>query len=364
MQKDETQLCRGCGATLTLLNRSLDMSGYCGKCAAKSQDEEDLGDLPPDVDVASIANATLRKDTTRLTLIAILSLASCFAGAVIGAMMSGPDPFGSARAADSLMYSWLFCLVGLFVGKLVFLSKGNALTFGRWKIFWGWFIFFFFLTYIPLAYFLSKLKEFPLPVDIFTFISACVVAYAFGMLFVVTKDRTLKRWYCEKCVLPSRILEIARGGDWEKAGRMIDETAQESAGLVSSQHLMARLYLTTGLEKAKASDRDAAIEDFRSAWENSGESETMRFKIGCAFNDVGEHAEACKLLSELASKGKDKDLVNRAWKTMKRIQKSHRLDLRCPKCGCRLSGTTDMIGGQATCSRCRAEFPISQDTVV
>ena len=364
MPEDRTKLCRGCGATLTVLNRSLDMSGYCGKCAAKSQDEDDLGNLPPDVDIAVIANTKLRDDAIRLTLIAILASASCFLGAVVGAMISSPGPFGSDRVANSLKCSWLFCLVGLFVGKLLFLRKGNALTFARWKMFWGWFIIFYFLTYIPLAVFLLRLENFPLPADVVTFMLACLVAYVFGMLFVAIKDRTLKKWLCDRCIISSQIVEVALRGEWGESRRMIDETAAQGQGLISADDMMARLYLAVGLEQRKIGNNDAAFVDLTRGWETPGASDAVRFKIASAMNEAGRYSVACDMLSELASDGKDKGLVARARKTVRHIRKAHRLNLRCPKCGCRLSGTKDMVGDQATCTKCRTEFAISEDTVV
>lgn len=356
------QKCRGCGQTLTILSRSLDVSGYCGKCAAQSQDDDELRELPANVDVRSLATATLRGEAIRFTRIAAVASLSCFAGAIVGAMAAGPDDM-RGRTVTSLQASWLFCLAGLFVAKLFFLRSGNALTFARWKTFWFLFIACFFVTYIPLALLLPRMEDLPVPADIITFVSACLVAYAGGMIAVLLSDRTLKKWLCERCMLPSSMVDAVCHDDWAAARQAIDETIAQSQGLVSADNLLARCYLASACEKQRAGRADAAVGDLRKGLEVPGASDGIRFKIARALNDAGKHSDACEVLSQLVSASRDKDFACRARKLIKTIQKRNRLDIRCPKCGRTLSGTMDMIGDQATCAKCRTEFTISEDLV-
>ena len=358
MQQDPIKRCRGCGAALNAMSKSLEMPGYCAKCANQSQDDIGLSDLPSDVTVADIMEAGLSGDLKRFTLIAVLAGCSCFGGAIVGAMMAGPnDPTG--RSAASLQASWLFVIVALFVGKIAFLRTASVITLARWKMFWGYFVIFYFITYIPLGIYLVRRKDLPLPPDLATFLTACVVAYVAGVFFVVTKDIDLKKWLCGRCVLPSSVIEAARGNDWSPAEQLISEIVTRSQGLVTAGSLQARMYLARGEESLAAGDIDQASDYFRKGADSHDVAEALRLRIGCALSEAGCYSEACNLLDELASKCRDKDVAGRSRKVVKEIRKRHRLNIKCTKCGAFLLGTTDMIGDMAVCTRCKTEFVIS-----
>ena len=357
MGATEAGKCRGCGATLTLLNRAVDMSEYCGKCASKSQADPDSALLPLDIDIESITRAGLGADVARFAWVVLVAAASCFGGALVGAIVGGPDPIN--RQTDSLQASWLFGLVGLFIGKLIFLRRGKALTFARWGEFWACFIPFYFLTYIPLAVYLPR----SLPaLDVLTFLPACIIGFAAGTLVVKVRDRSVKARLCERCALPPRILEAAHSQDCAEATRLIEQLASCSDGLVPASDLMGRLHLARAVEKLTAGDSAGATDCVNRAREIGVRSETIRLRIAVALDEVGQHSDAIGALGELADRAKDKDIRSRASKLAKAVRKANAMRICCPSCSSEFWGTHDMAGDMAVCSKCKAEFAVPTAT--
>jgi hypothetical protein len=255
-------------------------------------------------------------------------------------------------------------MVGFFAARMVFLRRGNALTFARWAGFMPAFIMAYFVTYIPLAILLSNVRTFPMPADLFTFAVACLAAYGAGMFVVVRGDRELRAELCRKCVLPRDLIAAARARNWDQAHRVILDTVAQSHGLVSAEDLTARAYLSIGLEQLKGGARDAALDDLGKAAEIAAASDAVRLKIACALDQAGEHAHACSLLSTLATEAKDRGTAKLARKTERTIRKTHKVRVCCPQCGGRFSGTTDMMGDTAVCPKCHAEFVLAEDQVL